>query len=533
MSDLVQRCVRFWRKFWSPEIYAPLAAMRPLKRMLCAMVLGVGVTAALPPVFLVPLLVPAISLFLVLLRTAPNFRRAWIEGWAFGFGACFTGFYWITISLFTDLSRFGWFIPFPLFGLAGGLALFSAFAAWGAYRFRHDPLRLSIAFALMWMVAEYARGHVLTGFPWNLIATAWGISAASIQSVSLVGPYALGGITVLLAALPGLWLHPDIDCRRAARWNVAAFAVLLAIVSWGQWRVMTAEQRYVDGVMLRLVQANIAQHHKWDPQLQMDGVRRHIALTHEPGYDRITHVIWPETALPYLLSEASPWPEILAQSAPQSGGLITGALRSEGEGESFHIWNSVQMIDHAGRIVQHYDKARLVPFGEFVPFRSVLPFKKITEGGTDFSAGPGAQALPVTGAPPASFLVCYEAIFPDYRPSFEASPRAEWIVNVTNDAWFGRSSGPYQHLEAARFRAVEQGIAVVRVANTGISAVIDPYGRIEASLPLGVAGILDSRLPAPAPGATLYARFGDAMTIGAMLLLLLGLFAIRVPAPRD
>jgi apolipoprotein N-acyltransferase len=236
-------------------------------------------------------------------------------------------------------------------------------------------------------------------------------------------------------------------------------------------------------------------------------------------------VIWAETAVPFLLDGE---PELRAQLAgivPRDGLLITGAPRLGGPGDPPRLWNSLHGLDETGAIVGTYDKHHLVPFGEYTPLRSVLGWLglgKLAVGAQGFSAGPGVVTLDLPGLPPFSPLICYEVIFPGRVVAEGARP--QWLLNLTNDAWFGNSSGPYQHFAAARIRAVEEGLPLVRVANNGITAVVDPYGRLLGRRHLNQVGILDSALPRPAQGVTLYARVGDRM--GLFLIVTLAFSAL-------
>jgi apolipoprotein N-acyltransferase len=249
-------------------------------------------------------------------------------------------------------------------------------------------------------------------------------------------------------------------------------------------------------------------------------VRKHIELSRRPGFDSRTHVIWPETAVPYFLSRQPDLRGVLARAAPAGGALLTGAPRmsEQGGGRVFH--NSLVALGPDGRTLGSYDKVHLVPFGEYVPLRQYLPLPKLTQGASDFTPGDGHDALEIESLPPFSVLICYEAIFPD--EVVKPGTRPAWLLNVTNDAWFGVSSGPHQHLASARLRAIEQGMPLVRAANTGISAIVDPWGRTLKRLDLQRVGILDGPLPQAIQGRTPYARFGDL----PILLLSFGVLAI-------
>jgi apolipoprotein N-acyltransferase len=280
--------------------------------------------------------------------------------------------------------------------------------------------------------------------------------------------------------------------------------------------------------MLRLVQPSIDQASKWRPELRRGHIEKQMRLSSGPAARPVSHVIWAETAVPFLLDNESELRAQLADIVPQGGLLIAGAPRlgdPDGPGEQRRLWNSLYGLDESGAVVGTYDKHHLVPFGEYTPLRAVLGWLglgKLTVGGQGFSAGPGLATLDLPGLPPFSPLICYEAIFPGRVVAEGARP--QWLLNLTNDAWFGTSSGPYQHFAGVRIRAVEEGLPLVRVANSGISAVVDPYGRLLGQLRLNQVGVLDSPLPRPAKGVTLYARYGDRM--GLFLIVILAFSAL-------
>jgi apolipoprotein N-acyltransferase len=374
-------------------------------------------------------------------------------------------------------------------------------------------------FSVIWTCVEYARGHLFTGFPWNLAGYSFAFSDTTLQLASLTGAYGLTWFAVLLGAS-----FAAAGEKHGRIFIAASWALLAAGSLWGAARLHEADavppgERIVPGITLRLVQANISQPHKWDPQLQRAGLEEYIRLTQSPGIERITHVIWPETATPYVIASGSPLTQALGDAVPPGTLLITGGLRAEGDRQHWKIWNSLMALDHQGGIVGVYDKVKLVPFGEFLPFRSLLPASWLTPvGDTDFSSGIIKNSLDWPNLPPFRPLICYESIFPQLSAS-SGPQRPQWLLNVTNDAWFGLSTGPYQHFQMARMRAVEQGLPLVRVGNTGITAMIDPYGRIVASLALGNKGILDINLQKPLQGETTYGILGD------IFLLLLIIFA--------
>jgi apolipoprotein N-acyltransferase len=473
-------------------------------RLVLAALFGVVAVGALPPLYIVPLIVPAFVGLLWLLRGVAGRWGAFATGWAFGFGYFAAGLYWITHALLTDPEKFGWMAPFAVPALATGLAIFIGLAVLAAHMTRWRGVALVLAFAIAWSGAEWLRGVALTGFPWNPVGSIWAFSHVTIQSTSAVGVYGLGFVTVLAASMPAL-----LGWNETTRWRpIAAAATVLALfLVAGAARLLGPDPGNVPNIRLRIVQANIAQTHKWRRTLRLAHLTRHLELTATAGADKITHVIWPETAAPFFLTIDAPARDAIAAVVPKGGLVITGAVRRTAR-PPLRYWNSLHAIDDRGRLAGSYDKHHLVPFGEYVPLRRYLPIKKIAGGDTEFSRGPGAITLALPGLPPVSPLICYEAIFPAAVVAPNA-PRPGWLLNITNDAWFGRSAGPHQHLAAARFRAVEEGLPLVRAANTGISAVFDAHGREIGRLGLGKTGVLDAPLPRSLATRTIFAATGN------------------------
>ena len=491
-----------------------MTALTGWRRWLAAGALGATATAALPPLHLLPLVVVAFSGLIWLIDGCARRRAAVAAGWWFGFGHFVAGLYWFGHALLTDPDRFAWMVAPAIVGVSALLALFPAVAVLAA-RLASPGVGRVLALALAWSAAEWLRGILFTGFPWNLIGTAWTVSDAMIQSAAVAGVLGLGLVTVAAAALPAT-LVSDTEQRRWAPTLLGA-AVLAAMWGGGALRLGAADSSFVDGVWLRLVQPNIAQHHKWQVDKREALFKHHLDLTASAGFERVTHVIWPETAVPFFLANEPARRRVMATVIPAGGTLITGAIRTTAEPTTPRkLWNSLHAIDRRGEVIATYDKAHLVPFGEYVPFRRILTMAKLTYGNVDFSAGPGPRTLRVPGLPAFSPLICYEAIFPG--AVVDAADRPGFLLNITNDAWFGVSSGPYQHFASARLRAVEQGLPLVRVANTGISAVVDGFGRITARLDLGHGGVLDAALPEALARPTVYAVWGDWWLLAACLM---------------
>jgi apolipoprotein N-acyltransferase len=501
-----------------------LAELTGFRRYGLASLLGALAAAALPPVDLVPLLVGAFTGLLWLADGNRTTRGAFVLGWCFGFGYFLAGLYWIAIALLVDAARFWWLLPFAAAGLPAFFAIYSGLALAAVHLARRRGAARILVFALAWTAAEYLRGWLLTGFPWNLVGYAWAGgfpgAGAVLQTTSLWGVHGLGLLTVLAAALPAAFADPYLG-----RWRLGHFAsvgaalvLVAAMAGFGAVRLAGADSAMVPGVQLRIVQPAIPQTLKWDPDAAQGNFRRHLALSAMPSTPAVTAVIWPEAAVPYILNRDPVAREWIASVVPPGGVLITGGPRAEPPPPApfTQIWNSLYAIDDKGGIVATYDKSHLVPFGEYVPLRGILPISKITPGMMDFSAGPGPRTLELPHLPPVSPMICYEGVFAHHV--VDEAHRPDWMLNVTNDAWYGFSSGPFQHFAITRTRAVEEGLPLVRAANNGISAVIDPYGRIISRLGLDDVGVVDAPLPRSIP-ATLYARWGDWTVLGMGLAL--------------
>jgi apolipoprotein N-acyltransferase len=494
------------------------------RRWLWSFLLGALAAGALPPVNSAPLLAIGFSGLVWIMDGVGTRRAAFATGWWIGFGFFLAGLYWIAIALTVDLARFWWMMPFAAAGFPAAFALFTGLATLAAWAIAPTGFARILALALAWSVAEWLRGHILTGFPWNLVGYAWAGGfpggLAVLQSTAVIGIYGLSFLTVLAALLPAATAEP-----RRRRWLPAAAALTLVAVPGvlGAARLAGGDAGSHPGVQLRLVQPSIPQTLKWDAGAREANFRTHLALSAQPGNPTIT--IWPEAAATFYLNRHDAARQVIASVVPPGGVLITGAPRTDPAPlEARHVWNSLAVIDRAGTLVGTYDKFHLVPFGEYVPLRGVLPIDKITPGNVDFSAGPGPQTLVLPGLPAVGPLICYEVIFP--AAVVDAAHRPAWLLNLTNDAWYGRSSGPYQHFAIARTRAVEEGLPLVRSANNGISGVVDPYGRVTAQLGLDAVGVLDAALPKPIE-PTLYARFGDLLYAAMLGAALLAVIALR------
>ena len=454
-------------------------------------------------------------------------------GWWFGFGYFLAGLYWVGFAFLVDAPTFGWLLPFAVIGLPAGLAVFTAFGvAVSRLLWTRGPMRI-LALSVALTAAEWLRGHLLSGFPWNAFGYALTSPLILAQSASLIGVWGLTFVAVAVFATPATLA--DDRSEYSGRWLPFALAIviLVGMGTFGALRLARTPTRLVDGVRLRIMQPNLPQDARFNyaaKQLVMD---RYIDISKRPsteGAGPATHLIWPESAFPFFLARE---PDALAQIVQLLHGdavSITGAVRlaEPVTTPDVGVYNSIYVIGSDGSLDSFYDKTHLVPFGEYLPFQRFLEslgLQQLTKQRGGFLAGDRRRLIAVPGAPLALPLICYEIIFPG--AVVPKGPRPGWIVNVTNDGWFGVSSGPYQHFQQARVRAIEEGLPLVRAANTGISAVVDPLGRIVASLPLGTDGVIDAPLPQPI-GAPLYARIGDTVATLMVVIALLALIRWRL-----
>jgi apolipoprotein N-acyltransferase len=493
------------------------------RRRITAILLGALAAVALPPFDFAPVLLISFAGLVWLEDGSADARASFVLGWDFGLGFFVAGLYWLGAALLVDAAQFGWLLPFAVFGVPAGLAIFTGMALLASHVLcRQLDLGGSariLVLAIMWAGAEWLRGHVLTGFPWNLMGHAWAGGfpggLAVLQSTAYVGIYGLSLLTVVVAALPARL--GDLAGRR--HWAPISAALLVALLAGGgALRLGQDDRAMVAGMTLRLVQPSIPQSLRNDPAADATNFRRLLALTGTPAATPPKLVIWPEGSAPPFLARDDQARHAIAAAIPAGAVALVGTARTDpGAHRPEHVWNSLDAIDAKGDILASYDKAHLVPFGEYVPLRSVLPINKITPGTIDFSAGPGPRTLTLPGVPPFSPLICYEVIFPG--AVVDEADRPDWLLNITNDAWYGFTSGPFQHFASARVRAVEEGLPLVRDANNGISAIVNGYGRVMARLGLDAIGVLDGTLPRKLP-PTLYSRIGDWGFAGLMALLL-------------
>ncbi len=484
------------------------------RALVAGLVAGALAGLAMPPLDWLPLAVLGIVVFVWLWDGAASWKAALWRGWAWGLGHFAVGSYWIVEAFFVPPADFKFLGPPIVLGLAIVLGFFPGLAAaatkwmvprWPCLAGRYRRLLL---LAVAWTVAEWLRGHVLTGCPWNPLGHVWTFATPLLQSAALFGVYGLGTFTFLVLAAP------------AAGWRASAAALaVVGVAGAAGLSIMAPPDTNQGGPLIRIVQPNVAQSEKWQRDSAEKHLRHLLEMSRRPGFQNLAAVIWPETAVPFTVQPGSPILPVLAMAVPPGGYLLAGAERA-GAQWSDGAWNSLLAIDGSGTVRGHYDKVHLVPLGEYIPFHKELGALSGLVGRGSFEVGEGHVTLDLPGLPAFAPVICYEVIFPGEIVGPGERPR--WIVNITNDAWFGVSSGPYQHLASARLRTIEEGLPMLRAANTGVSAVIDAYGRVLESLDMEREGIIDRPLP-PARPPTPYGRWHDWTLL--VLLTVLGLLA--------
>lgn len=469
--------------------------------MFASFVFGAISALALAPISFVPALFAGLSGFYALLRIIKRKSHGFFIGFFYFCGYFGFGFYWIGNALLVEGNDYWWAWPLAVTGLPIMLALFGAIASY-IYVKLYTPQNWHglLGFIMCISLAEWCRGNLFTGFPWNLFGYSWSASLPMMQVVSFSGIYTLSALTVFWAASIGfLFVSRD---RKIIKACVAFISVssFLGCYIYGYGRVEGAQTEYNKDYRLVLVQPNIQQSQKWNPQeivvnyYSMLGLSRNNDVATQDPAPKATYIVWAETAFPYGLLNNQQYKQALInmlQSYPEEAYLVSGTLRYEEKTDSYY--NSIVLIDKNGVAIETYDKNHLVPFGEYMPLDEYLDISPIV-GFKGFDSGDGYRILSTPEGVKILPLVCYEIIFPEVLPR-PYTKELDVVINVTNDAWYGISAGPYQHLAQASFRAVELGAPVVRVANTGISAVIDANGRILQSIPLGEKNKLVSFLP--------------------------------------
>lgn len=505
------RCYKMWALFW-----------------------GTLVVAALPPFYCWWLIAPCFGGLIWLCNGSYGWRHLAAIGYWFGFGYFAAGFYWIGNALLVDVAKTGW-LYLPVLLINGAFFGIFTILPTVATKFGSTLAEKILCLVIGWGIgAEWVRGFFLTGFPWNPLSSMLSFSAVWLQSLAIFGTYGLSMILLLMAALPAVWI---LQPQKRNLWAPLVSLLMLGML-WGYGEYRLADYRkygndmvaFAEGerqIQVRLVQPSIPQSLKWNRETRENNFAQYLALSTQTDNRHIDFTVWGETASPFDFNYDTVHARQVRAAVPPQGYLISGMLRYEMSGADYVLYNSLAVINKDGQVVAGYDKTHLVPFGEYIPFRAYLPqwVRPIANTVAEFGRGIKYQTIAVEGHPEFAPLICYEIIFSDEVVSKERKPK--WLVVLTNDGWYGQSAGPYQHLAAAQMRAVEEGISIVRSANSGISAVINPYGIITQSIGLDERDFVDATVNPNLSQDTLFGKYGNRMMGFVVVLLLVMLVAIR------
>ncbi len=493
---------------------------------LSAFLIGWLTVAALPPFYIFPLLFLTFPTLLWLLSHQSGFWKTFKIGYTFGFAFFAFGLSWIGNALLIEAQTFGWLYPIVWLACGAFFGIFIAFPA-ALSQFYSKKICQYISFAAWWVIFEWIRSWFLTGFPWNLLGTTLAFSDTLIQSASFAGTYFLSLLVLLLTSAPFLFITPP------NKKNICFVASLMVVLSasiylHGYFRLKNSSSES-GKTIIRIVQPAIPQTMKWNTETLQQNLQHYIDLSTQTDNHNISFTIWGETAVPFPQTIEAPQLQNITDAVPPHGYLITGLIRFTRSSNSYTPYNSMFVISPEGKINGFYDKSHLVPFGEYIPLRKYLPqwIRPIANAIGTFSAGDGPQSIRLNDFPSFGGLICYEIIFPGQI--INPSSRPEWLINLTNDGWYGDSAGPRQHLVSTKLRAVEEGITIVRAANTGISALISPYGQIIKSINLNESGYIDVALPKQTQFSTTYSRYKNLtiLILSIILILSCGRYSIK------
>ncbi|MCI5060424.1 MAG: apolipoprotein N-acyltransferase [Alphaproteobacteria bacterium] len=481
--------------------YNSLSATPLPYRLMLALVAGVVLSYSQAPYNLWPLVFLCFGGFYILLTTLQNKSQTFLLGFLFSLGYFVSGLSWIGNALLVEGNEYWWVWPLAVIALPAALSLMSAiYITLAAHWFNLKTLKGFLALVIFMGISEWVRGFAFTGFPWNLYGYSWIGLLPVAQVASLIGPYGLTLLTLFWGMSAGFLLLPDTQKRNKIKIGSAALLSLLLVLGYGGWR-LSHDVIMPDNVTLHIVQPNIAQAEKWKAEKLAQNFETHIelstgALQNHAGATGRNIIIWPETSIPPVFIYNSAVQQRIDSLLDSNTILLSGAMDVDQTSSPPKYYNALLLWQQHMGPRRIYAKTHLVPFGEYIPFQSWIPLEPVTKF-SGFARGEGPQSLKLSNVPPFSPLICYEIIFPHSAVSTKPE-RPKWILTLTNDAWYRNSAGPYQHFTQARFRAIEQGIPVIRAANTGISGVIDPYGRVIQKLDLMYQGTISTPLPSPA-----------------------------------
>ncbi len=484
-----------------------------------AFILG-GVSAlAFPPVYMLPLFILAMFLAMKITDNIDTYKKTAIFGYCFGISYFISGLYWISNALLVDFITFGWLYPISMLaiGLGFGVFMIPPFMIWHYFQNQNVWIKL-VSYSCVWVLLEGTRSVILTGFPWNLLGTVFAFSDIYIQTASIWGTYGLSFIMLIISGCFYAFFN-------GKKWSGMIVFCLLAMFMtiFGVWRLNNYKTSDSE-IKLRLVQPSIPQSMKWNSNELENNLKDYVDISQKTGLETVDFVIWGETALPFDIKWRTEYKEYVKKAVPDNGYLITGVVRFGFSQGNYQPYNSMYIINKDAIVENYYDKNHLVPFGEYIPLREYLPdwIRPLANNMAEFAIGEKFKSIQLKQYPPFGALICYEIIFPDNILNRKNKPK--WLVVLTNDGWYGKSSGPYQHLVATQMRAVEEGITIVRSANSGISALISPAGQIIKKIDLHQKGYIDVNLPQISEFSTIYSDIGKNSIFYAMLLILALLF---------
>lgn len=494
-----------------------------------AFILGGFLTLALPPLGLFPVLFLVIPLQMWLTASAGSGRSAFLTGWAFGGGYFILGLYWLGIAFAEMYDRMPWFLPFVFFGIPLYIALHYALASLAAYYFRKLRVVYALAYTVFFFWAEYLRGHFPGNFPWNTIGSVWYHVLPLLQSLALYGVYGLTFMTLLWAA--ALFLLIGQKNKNPAERAFVAFAAIsfIVVLGWGAIRMTQFPTLFRSGIAVQIVQPNVTREEKIisDYEDKNDSFERHLALMRQypAPASPVMLSIWPEAVFNISSGEEKTFFSRIAKELPEGGYAAVGAHRIVTRNARRDIYNSILILDKSAAVLATYDKTALTPWGEYVPLDGFIqrtPLAKYLGEVLRLRAGTGPQTFRVGNLPSFSPVICFESVFSG--GVVPRNDRPDFLLSVANDAWSSGSVGPFQSFGFMRLRAIEEGLPVMRAANIGISAVIDPYGRELHRLDMHETGVINSRLP-EAASPTVFSRYGEEpLSAGVCVLTVIMLF---------
>ncbi len=489
--------------------------------LICA-VLGIILSFAQAPYDYWFLIFPVFSGLYYLYCQFDTKKSVFFGGFLFALAYFISGLHWIGNALLVDGNEFKYMWPLAVIALPCLLSLFTASSLLLAHIFTVKKTALGfIAFCTFLTLSEFTRGYIFTGFPWNLYGYTWLGLMPIAQISSVVGPY---GLTLLTILWGGIFGYIFLNRKKSILLSILVISSFFAVFAYGQIMLSNKETENLEDVFVRIVQPNIPQKTKWEPDSLAQNFKKHIELSKNIPTDKKTMIIWPETAIPPTIISSITAKKEFQSILNENTILLTGGLKvlPSTETKFLEYYNAIIKFDGINDPEKIYSKSHLVPFGEYIPFQQFIPLKPVVSF-TGFKRGNGKTTLKINDFPSFSPQICYEIIFPD-RMVNKKEGQPEFILTVTNDAWYGDSAGPRQHFASARFRAIEQGIPVLRAANTGISGIINPYGQINEKLPLLQTGFIDGYIPKSIGNPTFYGRFGHIIFLlfsGAIIILTL------------